>query len=98
MEANVRNAEGYAQADADFHIAILAATHNDYLNALGGLISADLLSSIKVTNPDYEKNVASLKFHEAVVTAISEHDPAKAKLAMDTLLEDAGKKLRMAGS
>ncbi|WP_162937972.1 FadR/GntR family transcriptional regulator [Kiloniella sp. EL199] len=98
MEVNVNNAEGFAKADADFHVAILRATHNDYLIALGGLISADLLSSIKVTNPDSDKNIKSLVFHLEVVQAIAGHDKYKAKEAMGVLLDDAGEKLRLSGS
>ncbi len=36
-------------ADVDFHIAILEATGNDFLAALGGLIQAALKSSFRFT-------------------------------------------------
>ena len=97
MEANVSDPETYAVADTQFHTAILRAADNEYLDAMAALISTDLLSSIKVTNPDTEKNIRSLKFHLDVAESIAAGDADAAIKAMHILLEDAGRRLRMAG-
>lgn len=96
MEAGVEQPETFALADTEFHVEILKASHNEYLSSLAGLIRTDLMSSIKVTNPDKEKNIRSLKFHKDVALAIAEHDIEKAEKAMHVLLGDAGRRLRIA--
>jgi DNA-binding FadR family transcriptional regulator len=96
MEANVSDPAAFAVADAEFHSEILRTADNEYLDAIGALISTDLLSSIKVTNPDTEKNIRSLKFHLNVAKGIAAGDADKAQKAMHVLLEDAGRRLRKA--
>lgn len=96
MENGVDCPESYVTADVEFHVEILCAARNDYLGALGALITTDLISSIKVTNPDTEKNIHSLKFHKDVALAIAEHDTARAEKTMRILLDDAGNRLRQA--
>lgn len=97
MEKNVKDPEAFATADAEFHSELLRAARNDYLIALETVIATDLLSSIKVTNPNERKNLASLKFHLKVANAVAERDGDAAEKAMRTLLEDAGRRLKEAG-
>lgn len=93
MEQTVHDPHAFAVADAALHIEILHAADNDYLDALGGLILTDLLSSIRITNPDRDRNSRSLPLHRAVVDAIVEGDREEAAAAMRALLDNSARRL-----
>jgi DNA-binding FadR family transcriptional regulator len=93
MRETVGVANEFAVADASFHLAILRACANSYLNGLQAVIYAGLLGSIKKTNSSLELNQASVPYHEAVARAIARGDTAGARDAMLTLLKDAGARL-----
>jgi DNA-binding FadR family transcriptional regulator len=86
-----RNGEGdLIGADVDFHVAILDATRNHFLAALGGLIQAALECSFRLT----WIGAASirddrLEQHRGVLAAIEEGGPDLARARMVELLNDS---------
>jgi DNA-binding FadR family transcriptional regulator len=87
----LRNGDGdLIGADVDFHVAILAATENHFLAALGGLIQAALECSFRFT----WIGAASirddrLEQHRGILAAIGEGAPAAARARMVELLNDS---------
>lgn len=94
MEASVDKNSEYVIADAQFHSAVLRAAHNQYLDALENAIFAGLLLSIRVTNPDFERNMTSLPLHKDIAEAVVQRDPAGAYDAMKTHLADSARRLK----
>lgn len=86
-----RNGDGdLIGADVDFHLAILAATENHFLAALGGLIQAALECSFRFT----WIGAASirddrLEQHRGILAAIGEGAPELARARMVELLTDS---------
>ena len=93
MEAEQESTEGFVIADALFHRAILAASHNEFIRAMEGVIYATLLSSIRATNRDARTNPDSIPFHREVYEAIAARDGARAERLMERLLADANRRL-----
>lgn len=93
MELTVGSNSEYAVSDAQFHIAILRASKNRYFDALESAIFTGLLLSIRVTNPDEERNLKSLPFHKGIAEAIVQQDPEAAQKAMKTHLDDSAARL-----
>lgn len=83
----------YVIADAQFHIAVLRAAHNPYLDSLENAIFAGLILSIRVTNPDRANNEQSLPFHQKIAEAIQRQDTDAAYRSMKDHLADSNKKL-----
>ena len=73
--------------DLEFHRAIIAASGNDLLSALGQVIEAALTVSFRfgIANPHGQQH--SLKMHKTILDAIVERDAAAARLAMQQLIE-----------
>jgi DNA-binding FadR family transcriptional regulator len=86
-----RNGDGdLVGADVDFHVAILEATRNHFLAALGGLIQAALECSFRFT----WIGAASirddrLEQHRGVLAAIKDGGPELARARMVELLTDS---------
>jgi DNA-binding FadR family transcriptional regulator len=78
-------------ADLQFHLAILDATENLFISALGGLIHAALLGSFKLSWSGAERNMREdrLQQHKAVFAAIREGLPERARQRMHELLADS---------
>ncbi|MEM5503094.1 FadR/GntR family transcriptional regulator [Ahrensia kielensis] len=93
MEFEQNSIEDFAVADALFHRAILRAANNEFLVSLEGVIFSALLASIKLTNSDPRKNVSSIQFHRAVMTAILERDAVAAENEMLAHLDDTTARL-----
>lgn len=81
MVAHVEHPPLYVEADRDFHLALLAASGNEYLAAVGTAISAALKVSVQRTNPTIESNRASLAEHERILSALRRRDGARAATA-----------------
>ena len=77
-------------ADVDFHLAILEATHNHFLAALGGLIQAALECSFRFTwiGAASIRN-DRLEQHRGVLAAIEVGDAELARARMAELLTDS---------
>ena len=86
-----RNGEGdLIGADVDFHVAILDATENHFLAALGGLIKAALECSFRFTWIGAASIAGDrLEQHRGVLAAIDQRAPALARARMVELLNDS---------
>lgn len=94
MEQESGSLEKFVVADALFHQAILKAAHNEFLNAMEGVIYSALLVSVRITNQDPRKNSDSVEFHREVCDAIAKGDGDKAEKLTEKLLRDAIRRLK----
>jgi DNA-binding FadR family transcriptional regulator len=74
------------EADLQFHLAILEATHNAFMRPFGALIQEALRASFKLTNQDREAFEKSLRRHRDVFDAIRARDAEVAGAAMQIVL------------
>jgi DNA-binding FadR family transcriptional regulator len=86
MEDSFGQAQGYADADMEFHHAIMRATHNPLLAQLAETIREGLRASRDVTRHRPGGTQYALPLHERVATAIAARDPAAAERAMRLLI------------
>lgn len=97
MRLGTGNPSLFQEADRDFHLALLAATGNEYLATLGTVISAALAVSIRRTNPTDHTNRATLPAHQQIVDALRNRDGEAAALASRRQLGDTLESLRGRG-
>lgn len=77
-------------ADLQFHLAILEATGNHFIGALGGLIHAALLSTFRLSWEGAARmRDGRLRQHRAVLEAIRDRKPELARKRMSDLLSDS---------
>ncbi len=77
-------------ADLRFHLAILEATGNHFIGALGGLIHAALLCTFKLSWAGAVRiQDDRLRQHRAILDAIHDRSPARAHARMNELLRDS---------
>lgn len=93
MEQEKGSLEDFVVCDALFHRAILRASSNEILRAMEGVIFSALLTSIRLTNTNTQKNEASLPFHRDVAEAIAGREADKAAQLMKQLLVDTQTRL-----
>lgn len=93
MDAHAAKNSEYVLSDARFHIAVLHAANNPYLDSLENAIFAGLMLSIRITNPDEKRNRKSVPLHRAVAEAIEAKDPEAAREGMKEHLADAARRL-----
>jgi DNA-binding FadR family transcriptional regulator len=86
METAIGDSASSVESDLQFHLAILEATHNNFMRPFGGLIQEALRASFKLTNRDREAFEKSLRRHRDVFEAILNKDSEAAELAMRTVL------------
>ena len=96
MEQESGSIEKFVVADALFHQAVLKAAHNEFLNAMEGVIYSALLVSVRITNQDPRSNSDSVIFHREVCDAIARGDGDKAEALTEKLLRDAIRRLKQA--
>ncbi len=78
------------EADFQFHLAILAATKNPFINAFSALIRAAMISTFQLSWRGAEVHKQQrLDQHAAVAEAIRARDSQRAKLLMEALLEES---------
>ncbi len=75
------------EADIAFHIAILEASANPFYAQFRDVVMTALRTSIRFTNR-FKGRTASLPQHRAVLTAIEQRSPERARVAMSALIED----------
>jgi len=97
MRTGANNPSEFQAADLDFHLALLAATGNEYLATLGAVISTALAVSIQRTNSTDETNHATLPAHQRIVDALRQHDGEAAAQASREQLGDTMVSLRWNG-
>lgn len=93
MEMVTDKPSEYVIADARFHVAVLRAAKNRYLDALESAIFTGLLLSIRVTNPGGQQNRKSLPYHKKIADAIIARDGPAAFEAMQEHLADSARRL-----
>jgi DNA-binding FadR family transcriptional regulator len=76
-----------AGAEAEFHLAIIAATHNGLFVTIGGAVKTALRVSFGLTQKDAGGLPIDLAPYEEVLSAITERAADKAEAAMRRLLE-----------
>jgi DNA-binding FadR family transcriptional regulator len=89
MEACVDDPELYVEADRDFHIAILMASGNEYLAAVGTVISVALRASVERTNPSSANNRNSLPAHYRILEALRRRNGVRAARESRRQLQEA---------
>jgi GntR family transcriptional regulator, galactonate operon transcriptional repressor len=90
MEQFKNGAGDLIGADLDFHMAILEASDNRFLAALGGLIHAALEATFRLSWQGAARiQDARLFQHRGVFEAIREGDAERARAAMAELLRDS---------
>ncbi|MEM7025783.1 MAG: FadR/GntR family transcriptional regulator [Pseudomonadota bacterium] len=89
MVAAGDDVEASIEPDARFHQAILEGTNNELLVAMGAVIEASLMSSIRISSSLPGARLASLPLHENVLVAIRAGKAKAATRAMTVLLEGA---------
>jgi DNA-binding FadR family transcriptional regulator len=93
MEEHAAENSLYVLSDARFHIAVLRAANNPYLDSLENAIFAGLMLSIRITNPDERRNRKSIPLHLAIAEAIRARDSDAAFQRMQEHLADAARRL-----
>lgn len=86
MRAASRGDDDPLDSDIAFHLAILAASGNRFVNRLKHLIEAALLFSIRYTDDQTRTADIKLARHERVLLAIESGDPEAAATASRDLL------------
>jgi DNA-binding FadR family transcriptional regulator len=76
-----------ATAETEFHLAIIAATHNGLFATIGGAVKTALRVSFSLTQKGVDRKSFDLAPYEAVVSEILKRRGAEAAEAMSDLLE-----------
>jgi DNA-binding FadR family transcriptional regulator len=96
MEQAAGKTEASVEADLNFHLAILEATHNSFMRPFGALIQAALRASFRLTNADMAAYRLSLTKHRAVLASIKNGKPEEADIAMQIVLRGSQRDLEHA--
>jgi GntR family galactonate operon transcriptional repressor len=94
MRRNSDHREAYNAADLRFHQTILAASHNELLYQVGGLVRVLLRMSFALTSASWGPVSASLPFHKDVMDAIVDRNHVAAKKHMEGIIALATAGLR----
>jgi DNA-binding FadR family transcriptional regulator len=83
-------AEGFVEADLDFHLAVAKATGNPFMRSISTLIEVALVAVLTVSQPvrypvRHDKSIAD---HRAIADAISRGDTEGARAAMRLVIQD----------
>ncbi|MEQ8966627.1 MAG: FadR/GntR family transcriptional regulator [Azospirillaceae bacterium] len=87
MVAAGNDPEATVGPDVRLHLAILQATHNDFLVSLGALTETAMAASIELSSTHPGAPETALPAHAAVVDAIRSRSPDAARAAMAALLD-----------
>lgn len=89
MEAGVDDQAAYLAADLQFHDRILAASHNELLGHLGGILHGVLATTFELTTSPRRSRGRALPLHRAIVDGIAARDEARADQATRALIADS---------
>ena len=90
MKANAKEEAALVEADFGFHVAILTATKNPFINAFSSLIRAAMLSVFEMSWRGAELiKDHRIRQHELVADAIRDADPEAACRLMENLLSES---------
>ncbi len=87
MAAADRGEDDILEADIDFHVAVLRASHNPFYAQFRDVVTTALRTSIRFTNR-LTGHSASIVDHGAVLAAIAARDPDAARAAMRRIIAD----------
>ena len=87
MESAANGEDDVLEADIQFHIAILHATHNPFFSQFEELVRTALHTSIQFTNR-FSGHTANLGQHRDVLEAIKLGEADRARAALHTLIAD----------
>jgi DNA-binding FadR family transcriptional regulator len=90
MHACVGDTDVFYTADAEFHLAVFAASGNELVERLSNILAPLLESSFREQGLRSASIEAALARHDAIYEAIVNGDSARARNAMDGLLSVAG--------
>lgn len=89
IAANPRGSDGQVEADLNFHMTVLHATHNNLLLSLGGLIRSALAVTFQIGWRRLTSPEESVAMHRDVCEKICDGLGAAAEAAMRNLIESA---------
>lgn len=89
MELHVDDNERFAEADLDFHQAILRMTGNELFGSLAALIESAMLISFRLSDDNPYGQRPSLPLHKRVCDCIATGDSAGARAGLIELLDRA---------
>ncbi|WP_375389710.1 FadR/GntR family transcriptional regulator [uncultured Amnibacterium sp.] len=87
-------ADALAEADLQFHLGMLAATHNELMEQLSVVIGIGLSARDRYVHSHRVSIKRSLEMHRDTAAAIEDRDPAAARACMHLLLESAAADVR----
>ncbi len=90
MEGNADDEVKLIEADLRFHLSILKATQNKFINTFSALIHAAMTSTFSISWRGASRDKATrLHQHAMVAEAIRDRDPGLARHRMEVLLDDS---------
>jgi GntR family galactonate operon transcriptional repressor len=89
MEAGVDDQAAYLAADLQFHDRIMAASHNELLGHLGGILHGVLRTTFELTTSPRRSRGRALPLHRAILDGIAARDEARADEATRALIADS---------
>jgi GntR family galactonate operon transcriptional repressor len=87
IAANPRGSDGQVEADLNFHMTVLHATHNNLLLSLGGLIRSALAVTFQIGWQRLTSPEESVAMHRDVCEKICDGLASEAEAAMRILIE-----------
>ena len=93
MEAMQHDLERYIESDIRFHVAIARGAHNDVLLDLLETLQYIIRHWIVKSIEEFEGRPSSIHEHVPIYDAISAHDGARARTALNEHLENSGWRL-----
>ena len=93
MRKSVGDADAFIRADAEFHIAVFAASGNDLIDRLSTILRPLLDTSFPLQSTAEEDQATAVVAHAEVFDAIVARKPAKARKAMEGILATASEAL-----
>jgi DNA-binding FadR family transcriptional regulator len=89
LEAALGTPDLAADAEVDFHLSIIAATHNGLFVAIGGAVKTALRASFQLIQHRQSVTKEDLRYYEAVLSAIIERRVDDAAARMIELLHNS---------
>ncbi|MGZ9811451.1 FadR/GntR family transcriptional regulator [Pseudoroseicyclus sp. H15] len=93
------DAQAFAIADLQLHLAVLEATGNAFFHSVGALIEAALLTALRLSSPaaNVERRDDSARRHRQIVDAIEARDKEAATEAMRDVISVGWERIEAAG-
>lgn len=93
MQDMANDLAGFNDADMAFHVALFAATQNDYLICLGRSVSGALLGAFEISASSSERAVTSAAKHFRVAEAVRARNADAAYAAMMAIIDQSASDL-----